>query len=106
MAHSPAAQRFTELAQTGDRLALIVDDAAWIWVGEEGLWLQYEGAMEGYLLDADEMAAHIQEQEEAGAPCLQTTASQGRVDHQRSAAVSRVVKLTASQLKDQAQHTA
>ena len=106
MAHSPVAKRLIQLAQTGDRLALLVDDAAWLWIGEEGLWLQYEGAMEGYLLDADEMSAHIEEHEELGSQCLQTTAIGGRVDHGRASAISSVVRLSSSQLTDRARDPA
>lgn len=98
MAHEHDIGRLTQLAGCGDRLALLVDDAAWLWIGEEGVWLQYEGALEGYLLAGDEMAEYIQEQEALGASCLQTTATSGRLNHARTSPVSSFVRLTTAQL--------
>ena len=99
MAHDLDMTRLTQLAGSGDRLALLVDDASWLWIGEEGMWLQHEGALEGYLLTGDEMAEYIQEQEALGVPCLQTTATSGSVSHGRAAEVSSFVRLTRSQLQ-------
>ena len=100
MAHELDIGRLTQLAQSGDRLALLVDDAAWLWIGEDGMWIQHEGAIEGFLLTGDEMAEYLQEQEALGVSCLQTTASSGSLNHSRTGPVSPVVRLTTEQLVD------
>jgi len=100
MAHELDIERLTQLARSGDRLALLVDDAAWLWIGEEGMWIQHEGAIEGFLLTGDEMAEFLQEQEGLGVSCLQTTATSGSLNHSNTNPVSSFVRLTAEQLVD------
>lgn len=99
MAHELDQGRLDQLAQSGARLALLVDDAAWIWIGENGAWVQHEGAMEGYTLTGDEMAEYLQEQEALGVSCLQTTATSGSLDHDRTSPVSSFVRLTTAQIE-------
>ena len=100
MAHDLDIEHLTQLARSGDRLALLVDGDAWVWIGEEGMWIQYEGAIEGFLLTGDEMAEYLQEQEALGVSCLQTTASSGSLNHSHTNPVSSFVRLTAEQLVD------